>query len=236
MRIALLEDDPDQSEIVRLWLEEAEHSVVIYDRGSAFLRGIRRDSFDLYLLDWVLPDISGIDVLQELRTSLEDATPVMLATVRQEERDIVAALEAGADDYLVKPVRRRELVARVDAICRRANLAMAKDESFDAQPYLMDLRRKTALLNGEEISLTHREFELALFFFRHAGQAVSRAHILDAIWDIDNADVSTRTVDTHISRLRKKMQLNAENGWKLSAIYQHGYRLEHTGDQQVQAN
>ncbi len=100
----------------------------------------------------------------------------------------------------------------------------------------MDLRRKTAILNGEEIPLTHREFELAMFFFRHAGQAVSRAHILDAIWDIDNADVSTRTVDTHISRLRKKMQLNAENGWKLSAIYQHGYRLEHTGCQQMQAN
>ena len=236
MRIALLEDDPDQSELVRLWLEEAEHSVVTYDRGSVFLRGIRRDSFDLYLLDWVLPDISGLDVLRELRTSLEDATPVMLATVRQEERDIVAALEAGADDYLVKPVRRRELVARVDAICRRANQALANAESFDAQPYIMDLRRKTAMLNGEEIPLTHREFELALFFFRHEGQAISRAHILDAIWDIDNADVSTRTVDTHISRLRKKMQLNAENGWKLSAIYQHGYRLEHTGDQQIKAN
>ena len=236
MRIAVLEDDPDQSELVRLWLEEAEHSVVTYDRGSVVLRGIRRDSFDLYLLDWVLPDISGLDVLRELRTSLEDATPVMLATVRPEERDIVAALEAGADDYLVKPVRRRELVARVDAICRRANQALANAESFDAQPYIMDLRRKTAMLNGEEIPLTHREFELALFFFRHEGQAISRAHILDAIWDIDNADVSTRTVDTHISRLRKKMQLNAENGWKLSAIYQHGYRLEHTGDQQIKAN
>ena len=236
MRIALLEDDPDQSEIVRLWLEEAEHSVVTYDCGSDFLRGIRRDSFDLYLLDWVLPDISGLDVLRKLRTSLQDTTPVMLATVRQEERDIVAALEAGADDYLVKPVRRRELIARVDAICRRATHAVSSLESFEAQPYTMDLQRKTALLNGEEISLTHREFELAMFFFRHAGQAVSRAHILDTIWDIDNADVSTRTVDTHISRLRKKMQLNSENGWKLSAIYQHGYRLEHTGSQQVKTN
>lgn len=236
MRIALLEDDPDQSEIVRLWLEEAEHSVVTYDRGSDFLRGIRRDSYDLFLLDWVLPDISGIDVLRKLRTSLQDATPVMLATVRQEERDIVAALESGADDYLVKPVRRRELIARVDAICRRAKNAVSTAESFDAHPYTMDQRRQVATLNGEDISLTHREFELAMFFFRHAGQAVSRAHILDAIWDIDNSGVSTRTVDTHISRLRKKMQLNAENGWTLSAIYQHGYRLEHTGSQQAEAN
>ena len=100
----------------------------------------------------------------------------------------------------------------------------------------MDLRHKTASLKGEAIGLTSREFELALFFFRHAGQAVSRAHILEAIWDIDNEDVSTRTVDTHVSRLRKKMQLNEENGWKLSAIYQHGYRLEQVASETIHAN
>jgi DNA-binding response OmpR family regulator len=92
----------------------------------------------------------------------------------------------------------------------------------------MDLQRNTATLHGEDIPLTNREFELALFLFRHAGQAVSRGHILESIWDIDNPDLSTRTVDTHISRLRKKMQLNDENGWNLAAIYQHGYRLEQT--------
>ena len=236
MRIALLEDDPDQSEIVRLWLEEAEHNVVEFSRGGDFVRGVRRESFDLYLLDWMLPDISGLDVLCKLRGEHRDVTPVMLATVRQEERDIVRALESGADDYLVKPIRRRELVARVEAICRRSGTAASDSESFDANPYTMDLKHKTALLRGEEIPLTHREFELAMFFFRHAGQAVSRAHILEAIWDIDNADVTTRTVDTHISRLRKKMQLNADNGWKLSAIYQHGYRLENMGAPHAQAS
>ncbi len=229
MRIALLEDDPEQSELVRLWLEEAEHRVVNFARSSDFLRGIRRDSFDLYVLDWMLPDISGLDVLCKLREDGQDATPVMLATARQEERDIVRALESGADDYLVKPIRRRELIARVAAICRRSGIAANTAETFSAEPYEMDLKRKVVRLRGEEIPLTHREFELAMFLFRHAGQAVSRAHILESIWDIDSADVSTRTVDTHISRLRKKLQLGAANGWTLSAIYQHGYRLEETG-------
>lgn len=236
MRIALLEDDPDQAELIRLWLEDAEYAVIPFERGSDFLRAIRRDSFDLYMLDWMLPDVSGIDVLVELRQNLRDTTPVMLATVKQEERDIVRALESGADDYLVKPVRRREMIARVEAIWRRYGHGLDDADGLEATPYALDLRRKEASVNGEVISLTNREFELALFFFRHAGQALSRAHILDAIWDIDNDDVSTRTVDTHISRLRKKMKLNEENGWQLSAIYQHGYRLEQVGSRQVQAN
>lgn len=228
MRIALLEDDSDQSEIIRLWLEEAEHKVAAFTTGSDFLREVRRESYDLYLLDWMLPDITGLDVLCKLREGNKDPTPVMLATARQEERDIVMALQAGADDYLVKPIRRRELVARIEAICRRSGTAASQEAEFSAEPYVLDLKHKTVALDGEDIPLTNREFELALFLFQHAGQAVSRGHILESIWDIDSPDVSTRTIDTHISRLRKKMQLNNENGWKLAAIYQHGYRLEKT--------
>lgn len=230
MRIATLEDDPDQSELICHWLEDAEHTVVSHALGSDFLRGVRRNSFDLYVLDWMLPDVSGLDVLQKLRHELHDSTPVLIATVKNEERDIVRALETGADDYLVKPVRRRELIARAEAICRRSAAARSTADVFVAQPYSMDLHRKHASLGDEEITLTHREFELAMFFFRNAGRVVSRAHLLEAIWGIDNAEVSTRTVDTHISRLRKKMHLNQENGWKLSAIYQHGYRLEQVGN------
>lgn len=236
LRIALLEDDPDQTELIRCWLEDEDHTVAAFGLGNDLLRAARRDSFDLYLLDWMLPDVSGIDVLAKLRDDFRVTVPVMVATARREERDIVRALESGADDYLVKPVRRRELIARLEAICRRSTQAYSATEAYDAGPYTLDLMHKTASLNGEAIELTNREFELALFFFRHAGQAVSRAHILEAIWDIENEGVTTRTVDTHISRLRKKLRLGEENGWKLSAIYQHGYRLEQVGSKAVYAN
>jgi len=135
LRIAILEDDPDQSELVRHWLEDAEHSVFEHRSAADFLRGVRRDSFDLYLLDWLLPDGSGLDVLRKLRTEMKDKTPVLVATTKSDERDIVRALESGADDYLVKPVRRRELIARVDAICRRSGAVGKDDEPFDAPPY-----------------------------------------------------------------------------------------------------
>lgn len=228
MRIALLEDDPDQSELVGLWLEDAEHTVLYRSTGRDFLRAVRRESFDLYLLDWLLPDLSGIDVLHKLRAELEDYTPVLIATVKNEERDVVQALEAGADDFLVKPIRRQELVARVNAVCRRAAGGHELTETHDADPYVIDSTHKQVTLNDDGIPLTNREFDLAQFFFRNAGKVVSRAHILETIWGIENTDVSTRTVDTHISRLRKKLKLNADTGWKLSAIYQHGYRLEQT--------
>ncbi|MEM6513767.1 MAG: response regulator transcription factor [Pseudomonadota bacterium] len=234
MRIAILEDDQDQADLVRLWLEEAEHTITVFATGEDFLRGVKKESFDIYLLDWMLPDISGLAVLKKLRSGNRDDTPVMLATTRHEEKDIVAALDAGADDYLVKPVRRRELIARLDALCRRYGVIDDASQPLDVEPYSLDLTSKTLRLRGNPITLTNREFELALFLFRQEGRAISRNHILETIWDIDSPDVSTRTVDTHISRLRKKMQVNDDNGWKLAAIYQHGYRLERLTNTQEQ--
>ena len=224
LRIALLEDDLDQAALVSVWLEDADHTVDSHADATSFLRAVRRDSFDLYLLDWVLPDMSGIEALEKLRTEFDDFTPVVIVTAKDEEQSIVRGLEAGADDYLVKPVRRAELVARVAAVLRRT--AGPSRDQLDAEPYSLNLNDKTVSLNRETISLTNREFELALFLFRNAGKMVSRSHLLEAIWGIENKAVSTRTVDTHVSRLRKKLKLGADQGWVLAAIYQHGYRLE----------
>lgn len=226
MRVAILEDDPDQAAIVSLWLRDAEHTVCRCEDAAGFLRAVRRESFDMYVLDWMLPDLSGIEVLNKLRTEMEDFTPVIIATAKDDEQSIVRGLESGADDYLVKPIRRGELVARVAAVLRRAAGGTTDQESLDASPYEFDLGAKTARLEGEAIALTNREFALAVLLFRNAGKMLSRGHILEVIWGIENAAVSTRTVDTHMSRLRKKLDLRKENGWTLSAIYQHGYRLE----------
>ena len=119
-----------------------------------------------------------------------------------------------------------ELVARVSAILRRAAGGKSGEDSIDATPYAFDSSTSSVELDGEAVSLTNREFALASFLFRNPGKMLSRSHILEAIWGIENAAVSTRTVDTHISRLRRKLKLGPDNGWKLSAIYQHGYRME----------
>lgn len=226
LRVAILEDDPDQSEIVNLWLKDAGYSVSVQAESSEFIRAIRRDSFDLYLLDWIVPELSGIEVLRKLRNEMGDNTPVIVATVKDKEQNIVRALEAGADDYIVKPMSQGELLARVAAILRRAGFGTAANDTFDVSPYVLDIRKQRLSLDGEEISLTNREFELAVLLFRNAGKLLSRSHILEAIWGIDNSSVSTRTVDTHVSRLRKKLNLDEGNGWKLTAVYQHGYRIE----------
>ena len=228
MRVAILEDDPDQADLVRLWLTDAGYSVFCFGDGGSFLRAIRRDSFDLYLLDWLLPDISGLVVLGKIRSELEDFTPVIVATVRDDERSIVDALETGADDYIVKPVRRGELVARAQSILRRMAGNSPGEQTLDADPFVLDLGNKTVSINGDDVALTGREFALAVFLFRNVGKMLSRSHILEQIWGIENREVSTRTVDTHVSRLRKKLQLNENNGWRLSSVYQHGYRIEKT--------
>ena len=235
MRVAILEDDPDQAELTKLWLMDAEHTVECFGDAAAFLRAVRRDSFDLYVLDWMLPDLSGIEVLKKLRKSMDDYTPVVIVTAKDEEQSIVRGLETGADDYLVKPVRQAELVARVAAVLRRVAGNKPDEEALDVAPYELNVANNSVSLNGDKINLTNREFELAQFFFRNAGKMISRNHMLESIWGIENKSVSTRTVDTHVSRLRKKLKLNEENGWVLSSIYQHGYRLERTGTQKIDA-
>ena len=226
MRIALLEDDPDQLALIESWLTSAEHSVVSSRTSKDFVRLIARETFDLYILDWMLPDRSGIHVLRQLRGSGRDYVPVLFVTVKGDEGSVVQALEAGADDYMAKPLRRNELLARAQVLTRRLGHAGGGHDVQRSDPYAFNSESRTVSLCGEPIDLTHREYDLAYFMFRNAGRVVSRNYILESIWGMQGEELHTRTVDTHISRLRKKMSINEENGWRLSAIYQHGYRLE----------
>lgn len=224
VRIALLEDDPEQADIVKRWLEQAGHDVHGFGRGADLLRRASRESFDLYLLDWILPDIDGDEVLRRLRQERDITAPVIFVTSRDAEEDVVAALKAGADDYMTKPLRRLELLSRVEAVLRRTLRPLAQP-LLEVGHYRFDLTTREVQVAGEPVVLTDKEFELSLFLFRHQGQLVSRGHLMDAVWG-KNADIATRTLDTHISRLRGKLSLRPENGVRLASVYNFGYRLE----------
>jgi DNA-binding response OmpR family regulator len=223
--IGLLEDDADQAAVVRQWLEESGYAVRVFRTAAEFRRRQGGETIDLLLLDWMLPDTAGIDVVGWIRTSANSRLPVIFLTVRDAEEDLVRALGSGGDDYVVKPPKRRELLARVNALLRRHTGNVEQDGRLDLPPYHLDFERRRISINGREVDLTQREFELASFLFRRQGRIVGRDALLENVWHLGPA-VSTRTVDTHVSRLRKKLDLNGEHGWRLAAIYQHGYRLE----------
>jgi two-component system response regulator RegX3 len=225
MRIAVLEDDPSQADLIRLWLVGAGHVCHVFSRGREFMRTMTRDSFDLLMFDWELPDVNGDAVLAWVRANVRDNVPVLFATARAAEQDIVHALKTGADDYLVKPLRKSELLARIDALERRAKPQSRPMERMRIGQFEIDIEHRAILREGKAVELTQKDFDLAAFLFRNVGNLVSRGHILESVWG-RSPDLNTRTVDTHVSRLRSKLGLVPENGWKLSAVYQHGYRLE----------
>ena len=229
MRIAYLEDDADQTRRVVALLEAAGHAVYAFDRGRALLGNLGVESFDLIVLDWEVPDVSGYDVLRTLRDQLVTQTPILFLTHRSSEKDVVDALEAGADDFLVKPPRERELLSRVSALGRRGPLAAPHAELIEVGPFRVDVARRCIEGNGRPIELTRREFEVALLFFRNVGKVLSRAHIMDTIWGRGDS-ATTRTVDTHVSRLRAALGLSAAIGLRLTPVYGYGYRLEATRD------
>ncbi len=225
-RIAVLEDDPSQARLLETWIEQQGWLCRLFTRGGDILDAVLKDTYDLVILDWRVPDLSGEEVCRAIRKSVREPLPVLFTTARDREEDIVQALKAGADDYLIKPLRRMEFQARVEALLRRSRgHGRDSDAPIEAGDFVIDPHGRTLHKAGTVIELTQKEFEMAALLFRNVGRLLSRSYLLDTVWGI-SADVSTRTVDTHASQLRSKLGLYPEGGWRLSAVYQHGYRLE----------
>lgn len=223
MHIGIAEDDPDQAALISLWMEGAGHSVQVFGTVTAYIEGLKKRRFDLLLIDWMLPDGTGADLLGWVRANLGWEVPVLVLTSRDDEATVVAALHSGADDYVVKPPKPMELPARVAALGRRVRsggLPVLRLGAFE-----IDIQRQRLLLDGETVVLTQKEFDLSVYLFQNPGKLLSRDHLLNKIWGI-NVDVDTRTVDTHVSRLRKKLGLDGSKGWKLVPVYGVGYRFE----------
>lgn len=226
--ILVVDDEPDLAEVVRYNLEQAHYRVVTAASGSAALKQVRKASPDLIVLDIMLPDLFGTEVCRTLRADRRTrAIPILFLSAKGEEVDRVVGLELGADDYLTKPFSPRELVLRVGAILRRAATgdATTAESMVTSGAIRLDPEAHQVWVEGAEVDLTATEFRLLETLLRHPGRVFSRDQLLDRVWGI-TAEVTTRTVDTHINRLRDRLGPQAE---RVETVRGVGYRLR-TGE------
>jgi len=199
--ILLVEDEADIASLVRAYLERDGFRVVWTTRGTEGLQALEQHDVRLAILDLQLPDTDGFDVCRAIRAS--SRVPVVMLTARDEEVDRVTGLELGADDYVTKPFSPRELVARVRAVLRRTEPEVTED-LLPAGDVVLDRRSRTAIVDGVEVELTAREFELVWHLAENAGMVVSRERLLERVWGLSFPG-GTRTVDVHVGQLRRKL-------------------------------
>ena len=235
MRIAVLDDDAEQLRLVRHTLsgmtDWTEHyTLAEFDKGQDLLRSLKRgETYDLLLLDWMVPDVDGAEILRWVRRYYSVWLPIIIITSRAGEQDVVTMLESGADDYITKPLRRMELVSRVRTVLRRSR---EQHRASNAQPRrfghleLDESKQLARLGDGTVVALTEKEMRLALLLFRNAGRPLSREYVLEAVWAI--SEDNSRRLDTHISHVRRKLKLSGDGDWRLVTVYGLGYRLEST--------
>ncbi len=221
--MALLEDSIDEADTVQELLRRNAHDVVHLANGDAFYEMLQRDSFDLLMLDWKVPGLSGYEVLRRVRVDMGSNVPVLMLTTRAGEFEVVQALNGGADDYLVKPCRPFELLARINVLMRRSTVPTPSQSVEQIEGLNFDAAQRVVTRDGVAVKLTHKEFEVARLLFKHFGSPLSREHMNQAIW---NGDAIARSIDTHVSRVRTQLGLTGENGFQLQAVYGFGYRLE----------
>ncbi|MTH14634.1 response regulator transcription factor [Flavobacterium sp. LC2016-01] len=203
MKLLIVEDEPNLLSILRKGFAENNNEVSVALDGKTAMEMIHNYHFDVVVLDVMLPDINGIEICRRLRAS-KNFVPILLLTALGTSENIVTGLNAGADDYLVKPFKFGELDARVNALNRRANQDNEKIDKIIIGDLEIDGKAKAVKRAGEAIVLTAKEFKLLYYLARNAGRIVSRDQILDNVWDI-NFDMNTNVVDVYINYLRKKI-------------------------------
>ena len=230
--ILVVDDEPVFIEALTISLEREGFGVIAAADGPAALKAISEKDPDLILLDVMLPGMSGIDVCREIRKS--SSVPVIMVTAKGEEIDAVVGLEVGADDYITKPYRLRELIARIRAILRRSEHSPKEDETI-SNPEVrvegavrLDLERHELSVDGELVSLALREFELLSYLMENSGRVVTRESLMQNVWGWDYIG-DTKTIDVHVKRLRSKIESDPSAPLRISTIRGVGYRYERSG-------
>jgi len=222
-RILLVEDEPNMQRGLRDNLEFEGHDITIQGDGSSGLQALLRESFDLVILDVMLPQLSGFDVLRKVREK-GIQTPILMLTAKSEEIDKVLGLELGADDYVTKPFSVRELTARVNALLRRAVPVGAADTTMVLGDVTVNFSNYSASKGGTEFTMTPKEFEILKYLWQHRNAAVSRETLLTNIWGYDES-VTTRTIDNFILKIRQKIEDDFAHPKIIFTIHGTGYKL-----------
>jgi two-component system OmpR family response regulator len=204
MKILLVEDDAQVREYIRQGLEEAGHTVDVAETGKTGLFLATTETFDIIVLDRMLPELDGLTLLKTIRGA-ENTTPVLILSALGDVDDRVAGLRAGGDDYLVKPFAFAELMARIEVMGRRGQGQAANNTELKVGDLSVDLLARKVTRGGKPVELQTREFRLLAYLLEHKGQLVTRTMLLEAVWDY-HFDPQTNVIDVHISRLRKKIE------------------------------
>jgi DNA-binding response OmpR family regulator len=228
-RLLLIEDDQELIDLLSMHLQDEGYQVTATADGEAGLHAFHDGSFSLVILDWMLPSMSGLDVLREIR-SRDVRTPVLMLTARSEEADKVLGLELGCDDYMTKPFSVRELAARIKVLRRRIERAeelariAAGDQILDLGPLKIDHGKRKVEVRGEPVPLTVKEYDLLHTLASRPGRTFSRRQLLDLVWDQDS-DIYEHTVNSHINRLRNKVEENPNRPRLILTVWGIGYRF-----------
>ncbi|HET9532390.1 MAG TPA: response regulator transcription factor [Blastocatellia bacterium] len=222
-RVLIVEDDQAMAVALRDGFEYEGYSVTVARDGALGLRLATEKDLDLIILDVMLPKMSGLDICKQLRSEGNDI-PIILLTARGQEIDKVLGLKLGADDYVTKPFSFMELAARVEAVLRRATKHSEKVEVFQFGDMTLDFKKCEATRSGLPMDLSPREFKIMKYFIEHRGEVVTRDQLLDAVWGYDSFPL-TRTVDTHIAKLRQKIEPDAGNPHYIITVHRAGYKF-----------
>ncbi|WDR88548.1 response regulator transcription factor [Burkholderia ambifaria] len=227
MIVAILEDIVTQAGVVAGWLDKAGYDTQVRHDGDSFIELVRTQRVDVLLLDWDVPGKSGIEVMRWARESFADALPIIMMTQHDGENDIVFGLNSGADDYLIKPLRERELVARVNAQARKYYPETQRAKVVEVGKFALDVSAHAATVDGAPVDLSQREFDLALMLFESVGRIVSKDMMIKRIWGAVDRKYDA-TLATYVSKLRSSLGLRPKNGLVITTVYNYGYRLERT--------
>jgi DNA-binding response OmpR family regulator len=222
-RILVVEDEPQMQRGLRDNLEFEGHEVTTVGEGGTGLQMLLRETFDLAILDVMLPQMSGFDIVRKAREK-GIRTPILMLTAKGEEIDKVLGLELGADDYVTKPFSLRELIARINALLRRAVPSGAADATLVLGDVTVDFAAYTGSKHGREFAMTPKEFEILKYLWQHRNETVSRDDLLTNVWGYDES-VSTRTVDNFILKIRQKIEDDCAHPKIIITIHGTGYKL-----------